>query len=121
MNELFIEETKGTPSVIFKADGHLSMHGRSLPLDSIGFFNPILKWVKEISATSVHFSIRLDYLNTSSAKYLYTILQLLKDNPRINSLNIQWYYEQDDEDGYDAGKEFESLVNVPFKFYEFSE
>ena len=65
-------------------DGTLFIEGRSLPLDSYLFFDPIIKWVKEITASNITFSIRLDYINTCSVKNLLIIFQLLKTNPPCN-------------------------------------
>ena len=121
MEEILFEETKGTPRVELKPNGNLLIQGRSLPLDPVGFYNPVLDWVKNCIATSVNLDIRLDYLNTSSSKQLYTILFLLKENSSIKSLNINWHYEEGDEDGYDTGREFESLINIPFNFLEYAE
>ncbi len=121
MEPLFIHETDMTPKIDFNPDGILSIQGRSFPLDSAGFFNPVHTWVKEISVPLIHLLIRLEYLNTSSAKQLFMILQTLKDNTKVTSLNIDWYYEEDDEDAYDTGLLFESLINIPLNFYAFAE
>ena len=121
MDKLFIEETMGTPKVSFDPNGDFLIMGRSLPIDPVGFYNPVLSWIKSCPAKSINFDIRLDYLNTSSAKQLYNILILLIDNSVVNSLVINWYYEESDEDSYNTGREFESLVNLTFNFKEYAE
>lgn len=118
MEPLIIEKTIRTPGIHFKPDGSLTLEGRSIPLNPASFFSPIIKWVKEISVPEVQFIIKLEYINTCSTKYLLVILQLLKNNPTIKSLNIIWYYEIDDERIYEMGIEFESLINTPFSFLE---
>jgi len=121
MEKLFILETPKTPRVEMNLDGTLSIEGRSLPLDSYLFFDPIIKWVKEITSNDINFSIRLDYINTCSVKNLLIIFQLLKTNPVVTSMTINWYYEEDDEDSRDLGQEFESIIGIPFKFHVLSE
>ena len=121
MEPLLIYETEVTPKIEFYPDGNLFIEGRSLPIDSIGFYNPIIKWVNEISAPVINLLIRMEYMNTSSAKQLYTIMILLKENVQVKSLNINWYYEEDDNDGHDTGLEFETLIDTPFRFYAYSE
>ena len=36
-------------------------------------------------------------------------------------MTINWYYEDDDEDSHDLGREFESIINIPFTFHVLSE
>jgi len=121
MKSMHIEETLGTPKVDLNPNGELLIQGRSLPIDPVGFYNPIIDWVMACEISSVQLNIRLDYLNTSSAKQLYSIIMLLKENPSVTSLIINWFYEEGDEDGYNTGREFESLVNIQFIFHEYAE
>lgn len=121
MNTINIEETKSTPRVELNPDGNLLFQGRSLPIDPAGFYNPIINWILECRSESINLDLRLDYLNTSSAKQLYTIMLFLKNNSSVKSFTINWYYEGGDEDGYNTGREFESLIEIPFKFHEYAE
>ena len=121
MKPLFIDETDVTPKVIFTLDGILSIQGRSMPLDAAGFYHPVQSWVKELTLSEIHLLFRIEYLNTKSAIQLYTILQSLRDNERVTSLHVDWYYEEDDEDIYDIGLKFESLLQIPFNFYVYVE
>ena len=121
MKYLFIEETQKTPRVELNTNGEIIISGRSLPNDATDFYNPICRWIEEASIPKINLTIRLDYVNTGSSKYLFIILQLLKNNLLVKSLNINWHYEEDDESGYDIGLEFESLINIPFNFHTYSE
>ncbi len=121
MDALYIEETIATPRVSFQTNGHFQLFGRSLPLDPVVFYNPVISWIKSCQAQNINFDIRLDYLNSSSAKQLYNILILLNENPSIKTINVNWYFEENDEDGYNTGREFESLVNLKFNFKEYVE
>ncbi len=121
MDAFYIDETMGTPRVSLNQDGNFLIQGRSLPIDPVGFYNPVINWIKSFQSDNINFDIRLDYLNTSSSKQLYIILELLSSNPFIKSLNVNWYYEENDEDGYNTGREFESLVNLKFNFKEYEE
>jgi len=121
METLCIDETNRTPRVELNTDGNLSLIGRSLPKDSSGFFIPVLNWIKEVTAPRIHFLIHLEYINTNSAKHLFIIFQLLKDNCHVKTIQVDWYYEDDDEDSYEMGHEFESLINIPFTYIALSE
>jgi hypothetical protein len=121
MNRLFIDATKATPRVEFLPSGELSIHGRSLPEDSISFYNPIIQWVSQCKLEKVSLEIRLEYMNTSSYKQMYTLLNELKENTNIKHVVVNWFFEEGDDDGYETGKEFESLTRLPFKFHEYAE
>ena len=45
-----------------------------------------------------------------------TISEYIKKNKSKKHLIINWYYEASDEDALDIGKEFESLLEIPFEF-----
>lgn len=121
MNRLFIEATKATPRIEFLPSGELSIHGRSLPEDPHGFYNPLIHWINQSNIENISLEIRLEYMNTSSYKQIYTLLNELKENPHINQKHVNWYFEEGDDDGYETGKEFESLIRIPFTFHEYAE
>lgn len=121
MKALFIEESKATPKVMFNPNGELFIHGRSLPEDPVGFYNPILDWIKECTCEEVTLNLRLEYLNTSSSKQVYTLLCLLNDNEKISSKFVNWHYEEGDDESYETGKEFENLTKIQFNFFEYAE
>ena len=121
MDALLIDETKGTPRIRLYPNGEMFIEGRSLPEDPIRFYNPVLEWVKNCKAEVVSVEIRLDYMNTSSSKEMYTFFNLIKENPYIKNTSVTWYYEEGDDDGYDVGREFEEMTKIPFKFHEYAE
>lgn len=121
MDRLFIEATKATPRVEFQPNGELSIHGRSLPEDPHGFYNPILNWIAQCKIETVNLEIRLEYMNTSSYKQIYTLLSNLKENVYAKHIRVDWYYEEGDDDGFETGKEFESMSKLPFYFHEYAE
>jgi hypothetical protein len=121
VKSIYLEETKITPRVEFDTSGELNIRGRSLPRDPGGFYGPLLHWAKDCEAETINFTIRLEYMNTSSAKYLYNLLCILRDNIHVKLFSVNWYYEEGDEDVYDAGCEFEVMSNLSFKFFEYEE
>jgi hypothetical protein len=121
MQSLFIEETNYTPKVKFEINGNLSLTGKSLPEDTAMFYEPILAWITECHISNVILTIRLDYMNSSSAHQISKLLMYIKDNPIIQSCDVNWYYETEDEDSLDFGKELEYLTDFSFKFYQYSE
>ena len=119
MDAICIEGTNKTPSVEFNSErGLLEIKGRSNPEDSKIFYRPLINWVDDYVShppkkTTV--VIKLEHFNTISSKSLLDLFKRLKTI--INSKNeveINWYYEQDDEDILDAGKNYEHITGIPF-------
>ena len=38
-----------------------------------------------------------------------------------NPVEVNWYYEEDDEDMFEAGEDYQSIIRVPFKMIEIEE
>ena len=121
MDALIIDETRGTPSIRLYPNGEMFIAGSSLPEDPTGFYTPVLEWVKCCKAESISIEIRLEYMNTSSSKEMYSFFTQIKENPYVKNTSVTWYYEEGDDDGYDVGREFESITKIPFHFHEYAE
>ena len=121
MAQMIIEATKNSPKVEFNTEGNLIIQGRSIIEDTIAFYNPIIDWIKNCSSKKFTFEVRMEYMNTSSSKQMLTILKSIKDNSNIKDVYIKWYYEEDDEDMLEMGKDYESMIRIPIDFYEFTD
>jgi hypothetical protein len=126
MENLIIEGSSKTPTVKFdKEKGLLSLHGRSIPENSIDFFAPLNEWVdvygnspKPITTVDV----RLEYFNTSSSKCILDFLKKLEAiNGKSTEVKVNWYFEEDDEDMEEAGEDYQAIVNLPFNMIEVEE
>jgi hypothetical protein len=121
MEQLIIEQTKYSPRVELNPAGFINIQGRSIIEDPYTFYNPILDWVKNVTPSSLKVEIKLEYLNTSSSIQIYKLLSLIQDSHNQENVSISWFYEEDDEDTFELGKEFEAQLKLPFGFHKFSE
>lgn len=122
MNNLEIEETKTTPKAEFRTSGEFLLEGVSLPEDSFAFYSPIFKWLNEMTIKNVVFNIKLEYLNTSSTKQIFMLLKKLTDGEKYEKVEVNWYYEEDDEDMHEAGEYYSSLLTeLEFRFIAYAE
>jgi hypothetical protein len=121
MKTLIIEPSKFSPKIVLNDSGEIIIHGRSIVEDPYEFYHPVLAWIKECDIESVKIEIRLDYMNTSSSKQIFNLLLFVEENVLIKDASVNWFYEHDDEDIFDIGKEFESQLDLTFSFYEFAE
>jgi len=126
MEALKLEVTDNTSRVLLDPNSHeLEFEGDSRPEDVQKFFQPIMDWlneyetyVKSLGEVTLNTHFKLEYFNSSSAKYIMDIiLKLGKIAEASNvSLNINWHYDEMDEDMLDAGEEFEDMLDVEFNF-----
>jgi hypothetical protein len=109
-----------SPEVIFLNNGVFMISGSSRPENTVNFFRPLEAWINEFKNTDpkqINFTVDLDYINSSSVKFLITIMKQMKviANNQIPFV-INWVYEHDDLDTLDLGKELEKSLGSPFTF-----
>ena len=126
MEAIIIEGTPKTPSVNFDSDkGIFEIKGRSIPENSVEFYKPLVDWLdiyKETPLSKTVVNIRLEYFNTSSSKCILDVFKKLEAiHKSKNEVEVNWYYEEDDEDMLEAGEDYESIIRVPFKMIEIVE
>jgi hypothetical protein len=115
-----IPATRKTPAVIFDPNvGLLDIRGRSTPEDALMFYTPLFDSLA-IYATNFRptttVNIYVEYLLTSSAKCVFEVFKMLDViNKRGSAVTINWYYEEEDDDMLETGKDFQRLIDVPFK------
>lgn len=126
MKSISIPGTPKTPSVEFDADtGKIEIKGRSIPENSIEFYKPLVDWLDEYATVAkdvTEVNIQLEYFNTSSSKCILDVFKKLENvNKSANKVEINWYYEEDDEDMLEAGEDYQSIIKIPFNMIEIEE
>ena len=126
MEPIIIEGTPKTPTIKFdSAQGVFEIKGRSIPENSVEFYKPLVEWLdsyKETPLPKTVVNIRLEYFNTSSSKCILDVFKKLETIHKAkNEVEVNWYYEEDDEDMLEAGEDYESIIRVPFKMIEIVE
>ena len=120
MESLYIQGTSHHPEVKFDfSSGILELNGRSLPEQVLTLYQPILQWIEEYTASKKEqpttFKINLDYINSSSSKYLLEILKRLNDFHNAgNTIKVEWLYDEYDEDQEESGEEYQELLDLEF-------
>jgi len=125
MDAIKIEGTSQTPKVIFdKENNKIELSGHSLPENVQIFYSPLLEWVDaymESPNEKTEVVFKMDYYNTASSKMIF---ELLKKFDKLFSqgkdVEIHWYFSEDDEDMEEAGEDYSSIVDVPFKLISYT-
>jgi hypothetical protein len=118
-----IKETLFTPSVKILNDEHkIVISGQSRLEDPSPFYEELTILLdKSINEFKTHISIdfSLNYLNSSSSKWLFHILKGIQSRFQGKKLiTINWFFDEDDESILEAGEVFQSLLSLPFNIYE---
>ena len=126
METIIREGTPKTPFVRFDSDkGLVEIKRRSIPENSVEFYKPLIDWLEKYSSTpskETSVNIQLEYFNTSSSKCILDIFKKLElIHKKGNPVEVNWYYEEDDEDMFEAGEDYQSIINIPFKMIEMEE
>ena len=122
MEPLKISGTDDTPEIILDRDIPVfSFAGRSLPEDAIGFYKPVMDWLEnyfENPNPSSRFTFKLTYFNTASSKVIQDILLKLDNYAEAgNEIEMDWYYDRDDEDILESGEEYRDAVGFPVNLH----
>jgi hypothetical protein len=132
MNSFIIEPTEFSPSIIFDPSiSKFEISGESRPENTGKFYDGIIKWLEQYQSSifsgqaslpnneKINFDFKLEYFNSTSAKYILDVLKVLDNYFKEGYINrINWHYDAMDEDMKDSGEQFARLVKVPFAFVE---
>lgn len=125
MENLVISQTANTLGVsCLITNSIFEFAGDSRPENVKIFFDPILQWlndygnfitsISETKTQTILVNYKLDYFNSSSAKY---IIEIIKKIETINletkiSFIQQWFYEIGDEDSKQVAEEFTKMTHA---------
>ncbi len=123
VEKLIIRPTRITPLVYFDPNrGLLELRGRSSPENAINFYHKLLTALDKYSTfgnRDITANFKYEYFNTSSSKCVFDVFKkLLKIRESGHSININWYYEEMDEDMLEAGEDYSDLLGVEFNYIE---
>jgi hypothetical protein len=127
MNNIFIKsDTEGkTPLIDFKTSGELKLEGSSFPENPVDFYEPLVNWIndlkKELPGT-ITMTIKLEYFNTASSKLILYMFKSLESIhlSKASAVKILWLYNKIDTDMLESGKDYKSIISVPFDLVEYA-
>ena len=116
MDNIFIKQTPKNPKVDFNSQtGFLYLSGISIPENTVEFYRPLIYWINQYGITPLAETtlvLKLEYFNTSTSVVLLDIFKILS---KINGARVDWYYESDDVEMEEVGKDYANMIDIPFK------
>ena len=127
MENLYIESTEFSPKINFDIKNKkLELIGISRPEDVIAFYellifkieNYIIKVLEtDNNISNFRFKLVFDltYMNSASSKYILQILDYFKKlYIRDARINIDWYYDDVDDQILEDGEDLSDVIKMPF-------
>ena len=121
---LNIEATRTTPAVqVDKEKGVMKIEGRFISESYESACHLLSSGFDMVEGLQIPFriNIQLSLTNKPSRKCLYAFFKRLNqmyENGR--EITINWFYEADDEDILDAGKDFAEKTRLPFNYIAYN-
>lgn len=120
---LDIKGTAKTPEINYSEENALiEIKGKSIPENHHTFYSPVFEWLEDFAASepdNTKVNVYLEYFNTSSSKVLLKIFKTLEEiSMKGKSIEIVWFYEEDDLDMKECGQDYSAMLNMPFKMIE---
>ena len=124
MESIRIEKTAKAPLFILR-DGYIRLSGRSIPQNARQLYKICFDWIDQYIQNpeeNTKIDLFFEYIDTSSIRcvveMLTTLCSVRDDN---KSVEINWYYETDDDDSYDLGMYMRAHLDVPFNIIAIEE
>ena len=127
MDNLEISATETTPEIKFNfSNHHFLFGGESYPEHSDEFYRPILESIQQYSKNDskepAKFIFKLTYFNSSSARVLMKLFELIDEMGENREINIEWHYHEEDDTMEEFGEDFsDDIGNANFKLMSYSD
>ncbi|MCU0444097.1 MAG: DUF1987 domain-containing protein [Microscillaceae bacterium] len=122
MHNIIYKETDNTPYVNFDFEnGNFEVRGVSYPEYAKEFFQPVVEnldhYIASTAAAHTTMAFKFTYFNTGTNSPITEILRLLEVLAGRNgyTVDIFWYYEDEDEDIRELGEYFQTLTSLPIQ------
>ena len=124
MESLRIEKGDTTPLLDFNIESmEFLLEGESRPVNVLTYFEPVMKWLDEFvqlpnkQNEGLDFHFKLEYYNSSSAKFIFNIFKRLKVIQEQGiSVTMFWFHDVLDEDLLECGQEYEKILGLKFEY-----
>ncbi len=127
MTDLIIKgekKTYFTPDVNFSANtGICEIAGESYQEETFEFFNRLIAWIDEFIMKvrmPITMNFKLTYFNTSSARAIQEMINLLKKyKEQGGQVVINWYYQDEEDSTYEEAEDMQDKTKMQFNMIKF--
>ena len=116
MESVRIEKTAKSPSFIM-TEGYIRLSGRSIPQNSRQAYKMCFDWLEQYvkdPKKETKIDLFFEYIDTSSIRCVIDILTTISSiRDDYHHVEVNWYYEEDDEDSHDLGVYVQTHLKIP--------
>jgi len=114
------------PGIILDRDSEkFEFSGKTCPEDAVSFYEPVFEWLEEYAKNPLEktvFDFKFIYFNTVSSKIIMMIMYRLEElSESGNEVKIRWFYPEDDDDLFEAGEDYQNMLEVDFEMIPYDE
>ncbi len=117
--KIVLKELKNSPGIIYyPGNKNLEIYGRSIPEDPETVYSVVMGWMTGHfeTETRLNVKIRLEYINSGSAKCLSQIMKRLSDYHKSGKqIKVKWICDPDDDSMLDLGENFLNMAGIPLE------
>jgi hypothetical protein len=125
LNRKNIAPTENTPKVVLDPEGVIMIKGRSMINNAAEFYKQIEEWIDiyvSNPADMTRVEICLEYFNgVNSIIFISLLRKITKVKLKDKLVEINWYYEEDDDDILAQGENISTVLNIPVNLIMLSE
>jgi len=122
MEKFIQEQTDSLPFIEFNPiNGTLLVKGKSIPEDPLKAYNKLMSLIEayiENPATETSIEFEIEYINTSSVKWLFHILEKIEKIYVMKRHPVTFKFWYCDENVYEIGKYFKTNLAIPVLLIE---
>lgn len=129
MTPLFIKHTEFTPDITFDPEkGQFEIKGVSRPENVIEFYEKPIAWLKEFELAIINGSLQvhslkmvfeMTYFNSATSKSFLQMMETLTSLQEYGlTLDVDWYYDPNDDQMLDDGEDLSDTIDLTFNFIE---
>lgn len=112
-----IKPTESTPGVVLDPAGIIMIKGRSMDKNAADFYKQIEEWIDTYisdPADQTRVDICLEYFNGINSMIFTSLIKKITEVKLKDKLvDINWYYEEDDDDILAQGENISSILDIP--------
>jgi hypothetical protein len=125
LNRKNIAPTENTPKVVLDPEGVIMIKGRSMIKNAAEFYKQIEEWIDIYVSNPpdmTRVEICLEYFNgVNSIIFISLLKKITKVKLKDKLVEINWYYEEDDDDILAQGENISTVLNIPVNLIMLSE
>lgn len=121
LENILLQADEDTPYISLNTNGKCTFEGKSYPEDIASFYIPIINWFEnyvEFGRNDLVLDMKMSYFNSASSKILIDIFERI-DEIKNQSVTVNWYYPEIDEEIFESGKIYQGLTKLHFNFISF--